>query len=155
MNKTIITGIVALLLSLITGYFEVAIVPVILFGIGIILLLHELINKIFANNIDESIKVIKVKPKKAPPEDLDQAINKIIESPEPEINKEVVKTKVVTPKKSTGTKLVKPLVEEQLTPEFVKSVKKTTPKRKPKNTVAKSKTSSTPKKRKPRVKKEK
>ena len=86
MNKTIITGIVALLLSLITGYFEVAIVPVILFGIGIIVLLYELVKKILEDSIDETIKIVKVDPKL-----------------------EEVKVVKKTPCTSTGTKAIPPL----------------------------------------------
>lgn len=133
MNKTIITGIVALLLSLITGYFNVAILPVILFGVGVIALLYELGKKVFRDNIDETIKVVRVEPKL-----------------------EEVKIVKKTPCVSTGTKVIPPLEVPESIP-VVKATKVEQVKTNIEEVIpaAKPKPKRKYKKRKPRVKKEK
>ena len=181
MNKKTITGVITLLLSLVTMILNIPIIPVVLFGTSIALLGNEIFKRVMkeseredkislsdeaSKKITEQIKYSK--PKAKVPENLDKAIDKIIESPDPsvtvsriaEVKKEVVKIKKVTPKKSTGTKLVKPLVEEQLNPKFVESVKKTPVKKQISKVIkgdplTKPKPKRKYKKRKPRVQKEK
>lgn len=145
MNKTIITGIVALLLSLVTMYFNVPIVPVVLFGIGVVIVGYEVFKMVAKEPEREEVEPLIVI------EDLPSLVKKELE---------VIKIKKVTPSKSTGTKLVKPLVEEQLNPKFVESVKKAPVKKQVSKVIkedplAKSKPKRKYNKRKPRVKKEK
>tara|TARA_R110000851_G_scaffold116912_4_gene243418 strand:- start:1306 stop:1800 length:495 start_codon:yes stop_codon:yes gene_type:complete len=158
MNKIQIIIPIILVLSIVTIYLNIPIIPVILFGTSVVLFGYEVVRMFITNEIV-------VKEKEVPfltTEDLPS----LERHPETKITKEVslIKEEVLvakitrkTPCQSPGTKLVKPLVEEQLNSKFRESVKKAPVKKQVSQVIkgdplAKDKPKRKYKKRKPRVK---
>jgi len=180
MNKKIATGLILIILSIVLLYLQFSIVSVVLFGIGITILGYEAMKSFLYKNVEEvpliekeptksikdlpSLEEVKVENRYSEPiATIDHSKKTITVGPsEPGIRvliknpDDFLRLSTLTPKVSTGTKLVKPLVEEQLNPKFVKSVKK--PRRNTKansvgeKIVEQSKTRRKP--RKPKLKKE-
>lgn len=181
MNKKIATGLILIILSIVLLYLQFSIVSVVLFGIGITIVGYEAMKRFLYRNVEEvlliekepiksikdlpSLEEIKVENKYSEPiATIDHSKKTITVGPSESDTRVFIKKNpddflrlsTLTPKVSTGTKLVKPLVEEQLNPKFVKSVKK--PRRNTKansvgeKIVEQSKTRRKP--RKPKLKKE-
>ncbi len=151
MNKIRTTGIVALLLSLAVMFFNIPVLPIILFGIGVVSIGYDIF-KTTTNKDEDRAFTFEGEPL-VTIEDLPSL--DVIEGDLPDLTTKVIRK---TPCKSTGTKLVKPLVEEQLNPKFRESVKKTPVKKQVSKVIkgdplAKDKPKRRYKKRKPRVKK--
>jgi len=180
MNKKIATGLILIILSIVLLYLQFSMISVVLFGIGITILGYEAMKSFLYKNVEEvpliekeptksikdlpSLEEVKVENRYSEPiATIDHSKKTITVGPsEPDTRVSIknpddfLRLSTLTPKVSTGTKLVKPLVEEQLNPKFVKSVKK--PRRNTKansvgeKIVEQSKTRRKP--RKPKLKKE-